>query len=408
MHSGFYKLSSLLILLVFLIGNYSFLSAQEPTIGLEKKYSFIRVLIQRSSNDIELLVKNPVYLSNSRNKIALIKANNTILFKGTARSFQAVIRGKIFESDEFILEPADSEGTIFFANKYYPGKISFRRDNTEIQVINKVALEPYVAGVVVPELGRVDSLSLAAVEAMAVCARTYACNKINEKNLFYDLEAGTQDQVYKGLSQNTVYNKRVESTKDLLLYYQGEIAKVFYYACCGGVTESVENVFKIESLPYLVSVKDGDPSYCSESPVYQWKEEYTEDEFLQLLIQGGLIKIRNSEQLQTIEIVETFPSGRAKVINGTLSEGSSFSIPAEQIRPVIRRKTNKGILRSNFIDILLVDDGTQKKVVIKGRGNGHGVGLCQWGSMGMAKQGLSYQQILEHYFPGTTIVNFND
>lgn len=40
---------------------------------------------------------------------------------------------------------------------------------------------------------------------------------------------------------------------------------------------------------------------------------------------------------------------------------------------------------------------------IAGKGWGHGVGLSQWGAKALAEQGWSYQQILEHYFPGTRV-----
>ncbi|MBI2419408.1 MAG: SpoIID/LytB domain-containing protein [Ignavibacteriales bacterium] len=353
-------------------------------------------------------ITEPVFLYNSEKKIALIKSNNTLLFRGASRAFQAIIMNRTFESDEFILQPVDSNGSIEYNNRTYPGKLRFKRINNEIFVINNVALEPYVQGVVVPELGKVDSNTTAAIEAMAVCARTYAANKLAEFSPNYDIEASTQDQVYHGKSKNLMYNKYVENTKGQILTFQSELAKVFYHACCGGLTEDAQNVFKVEALPYLCSVKDGEPAYCSDSPVFQWKEEYTEPEFLELLIQAGFLKVRNHESISKIEISETFPSGRTKTLSILMSDGSSILIPSELIRPVIRRKSNKGILRTNFIDISIADDASEKRIIIKGRGNGHGVGMCQWGAMGMAKKGVSYMDILAHYYPGTNITLLND
>jgi hypothetical protein len=41
--------------------------------------------------------------------------------------------------------------------------------------------------------------------------------------------------------------------------------------------------------------------------------------------------------------------------------------------------------------------------VISGRGWGHGVGMAQWGAFGFAQQGATYDEILAHYYRGTTL-----
>ena len=50
----------------------------------------------------------------------------------------------------------------------------------------------------------------------------------------------------------------------------------------------------------------------------------------------------------------------------------------------------------------------ENNVVINGKGNGHGVGLCQWGAIGQSKKGIDYKNILNHYFPGTTVKSIYD
>ena len=65
----------------------------------------------------------------------------------------------------------------------------------------------------------------------------------------------------------------------------------------------------------------------------------------------------------------------------------------------------KSILKSTLFNINLDDN---KNIVITGKGNGHGVGLCQWGAIGQSKKGIGYKEILNHYFPGTTIKNLYD
>jgi stage II sporulation protein D len=40
---------------------------------------------------------------------------------------------------------------------------------------------------------------------------------------------------------------------------------------------------------------------------------------------------------------------------------------------------------------------------LDGIGHGHGVGLCQWGANGFAKEGRSFDAILRHYYPGAEV-----
>jgi stage II sporulation protein D len=66
---------------------------------------------------------------------------------------------------------------------------------------------------------------------------------------------------------------------------------------------------------------------------------------------------------------------------------------------------DKSILRSTFFNIS-VDNN--KNIIIKGKGNGHGVGLCQWGAIGQSKIGIDFEEILNHYFPGTKVKSIYD
>ena len=77
----------------------------------------------------------------------------------------------------------------------------------------------------------------------------------------------------------------------------------------------------------------------------------------------------------------------------------------DRIRWVLRRPGQSAILRSSFFKIGVIRDSQGKliKVVASGAGNGHGIGLCQWGAMGMARSGKGYREILSHYYEDTRL-----
>ena len=62
-------------------------------------------------------------------------------------------------------------------------------------------------------------------------------------------------------------------------------------------------------------------------------------------------------------------------------------------------------LRENLFVIDREKDpkGAVQRFVFTGKGWGHGVGLCQVGAFGMARSGSTYEQILAHYYTGTTL-----
>jgi SpoIID/LytB domain protein len=60
------------------------------------------------------------------------------------------------------------------------------------------------------------------------------------------------------------------------------------------------------------------------------------------------------------------------------------------------------ILNSTDFSVIEHADGL---VELKGRGYGHGAGMCQWGAIGRARAGQGYEQILDTYYPGAVLVN---
>lgn len=123
----------------------------------------------------------------------------------------------------------------------YPGDLRLSiRDGLLFPVLT-LSVEDYLLGVVPYEMS--DSFPLEALKAQAVCARTYALNKVNSRTL-YDLEDTTNDQVFKGVNYNyTNAIRAVKETAGVVGTYKGKLAICYYSASNGGQTELVQNVW---------------------------------------------------------------------------------------------------------------------------------------------------------------------
>ena len=101
-------------------------------------------------------------------------------------------------------------------------------------------------------------------------------------------------------------------------------------------------------------------------------------------------------------------SGRVQelVVQTTMGD---WTLRGDRTRWGLRRPGQAAILRSSFFKIGVErgDDGKPLKVVATGAGNGHGIGLCQWGAMGMARAGKGYRDILAHYYKSTSMARVN-
>jgi SpoIID/LytB domain protein len=196
-----------------------------------------------------------------------------------------------------------------------------------------------------------------------------------------------------------------------VLRYDGKVCDARFSKCCGGITEEYRSAWDDRDVPYLVSVPDVDENrnvYCDTSDktllaqilpgfdqetqdFYRWTVRYTGEEMRDLVLS------RLNEDLgviQSLEPLERGPSGR---IIRLLVRGQSKSLVIGK-ELEIRRALSRSHLYSSAFDV--ERDG--EKFVLKGKGWGHGVGLCQIGAAVMASRGKNYQQILSHYYPHTS------
>jgi len=371
--------------------------------------SELRVLLSDLKANEEIKVDSPSYLYDDSKKIILIERGTRINIIENKGAVNLKFDKNNFVANKFFLVPANNEGWIKINENNYRGKIQISTSDNSIHLINVISLEDYVKGVLAKEMPAGNgNENFEALKALAVCIRTYAVKKLQGGKIYFDLFADTRDQVYGGVdAENYISNKAVDETKNLILKYDGTIAILYYHSTCGGYTESAENVFTKESLPYLQSVKDGDSPYCKISPRFQWEEKYSKEEIINRLKDYGLLDDANYN-LEDFSIASRFKSGRVSEleikVNDISDDEKTLVLKGNEIRSILRTSNNKSILWSTMFYVSI----NSNSIVLTGNGFGHGVGLCQWGAIAMSRIGKNFREILQHYYPGTQLSKLND
>ncbi len=275
-------------------------------------------------------------------------------------------------------------GDLLVDGTHYMGNIEVWKGNDGMYLVNELPMEEYVKDVVSSEVA--SNWEMEALKAQAVIARTYALyQKRGTANAYYDITSSVLHQVYKGSSIDARIAYAVMNTEGEVLTYEGKLIEAFYHSTCGGKTEDPAEVFG-KSYPYLKSVE----SDCDISPYWIWERKISFDE---------LQKAMNLPEIEDLKISTYTATGRVKTVE-ILYRGGSMAVNATDLRKLLGwsrlPSTNFSLTRENG------------QFVFEGKGYGHGVGLCQWGSLKMAQEGKNYKEILAHFYPGTTIKIYED
>ncbi|NUN94489.1 MAG: SpoIID/LytB domain-containing protein [Verrucomicrobiae bacterium] len=266
--------------------------------------------------------------------------------------------------------------------------------------VNELDVEDYLLGVIGREMSPTSPLE--ALKAQAVAARTHALfQAISSRERPYDLVANLS-QAYRGrtaLYKNVVL--AIEATRGEVLQYEGLLFPAFFHANCGGRTESAAAIWPISD-PFgkgsaLKMPGNASCPWCAHSGAAKWTYEIHAAALRKALRAEG-ISISGPLALR---IAERSPNGRVlKVAVGVGKEEKRLS--AERLRAIL----GWSVLKSALFTLernRLPDGSAGERITFRGSGYGHGVGLCQRGAFGMAKQGADYRAILAHFFPKTRV-----
>lgn len=266
------------------------------------------------------------------------------------------------------------------------GAIQLLRRGKSLLVVNHVDLEEYVKGVVPAEVNATWHLEMLKVQAVA--ARTYALyQQMLSPTRSYDVVAGIQDQVYRGRQGiDARVALAVESTRGLVVTYQGAPIYAAFSSTAAGVTEDAMNVWS-KDLPYLKGVEC---PFDVASPFYQWKVSVQLDTLEKKLRKQGFML----GTISTISPLTHSRAGRVATLKILHSDGELI-IRGEDLRKVV----GYTVVPSTQFTIESIGDD----LVLVGYGAGHAVGLCQWGAKELAELGYSFASILNYYYPGTEL-----
>ncbi len=313
--------------------------------------------------------------------------------------------------DQLRVAATDSAAPVRVNGRSYHGTLALLRDRTGLTVVNQVGLEAYLLGVVSSEMGRRDPSEQQALRAQAVVSRTYAVRNLGRwRSQGFDLYGTVSDQVYAGIGGETPEGEQaVEATRGQILTYGGAPIDAFFFSTCGGRTAAGVEVFRGADRPYLRSVPDVSPDgtvYCSISPRYRWREEWTGDA-LRAVLRKSLpavlgVSAARVQDVRDVRIASRSASGRVSQLTIVLAE-DPVQVDGPSVRQVLRNGTGD-ILRSTAFTLAAEKSGRRlARLVIDGGGNGHGVGFCQWGAVGRARSGQDYERILAAYYPETEL-----
>ena len=156
----------------------------------------VRILMDDGSNDFSFLVSSSMKVLSDQKALAYVNKGNRIEIASAGSALQMNIGGQMFSAPEFRFMSVDDNNTFEFNGKKYRGAIVV---NSNKKVVNVVSLEDYLKGVLPAEMpaGKGNE-NFEALKAQAVCARTYAVMKLNEKKKDFDLYIDVRDQVYGG------------------------------------------------------------------------------------------------------------------------------------------------------------------------------------------------------------------
>jgi len=336
------------------------------------------------------------------------------------------------EFDSFTAKPSTYEAFLSINNRNYLGNVQFTNESSKyVRPINTIPMEDYLKGVVPKEV--YTSWHADALKSQAVAARTYALSYASKT-----IDDTTSFQVYGGYEWYNSTNSAVDETFGKVLKYNGALINAVFSSSNGGIIESDYNAWGKASHPYFqVKTDPYDPqtkwsltiqkqqielsAKDLKNPDAWWSQTKEADEKI-----AGKIKAQMQTETQfkgkDIKIVGISkvnlyqPTSGQRMSKGDISVTYVMKGEVDQDNKLAVKTWSRVGDKADNIRFML--DGMRFKslmvikqyqdsqtITVEGKGNGHGVGLSQFGAKAMAAQGKSYTDILNFYYPGVSLVS---
>lgn len=374
----------LVLLLVFQLV-FLCLHAQQMRIGVLRDYAVKRIWFTYSDGSYQIYGDSTDFgaiLPNEFVEINFVPGEKKVELKKGVTSLGVF-------SKVVLLENKSGQSLILTSKNPQVKDRKYRNDfevfagESSLTVVNLVDMNHYLGGVVESEGGGGKELEYYKVQALM--SRTYALKYLrkHEKEGF-SLCDRVHCQAYHSMLRFTPsIDSAVRATHGIVMVDDhDELVDAYFHANCGGQTAEAQTVWN-ESVPYLNTFRD---TFCIYTKQATWEKRIAQQDWADFLTSRYNYPLRDSIYGP---LIFTFNQPERMAFY----HHASLGIPLRDLR-------EKFALKSTFFSTY--PEGTE--VVIRGRGFGHGVGLCQEGAMRMAKYGYNFHQIAVYYFPGVHLI----
>lgn len=358
--------------------------------NLSSQFVKVRILTSSEVKNFQLTIYSGNYelVDEKGQVLASLNKDQTIQVSASAGEILCIFQNDTFKTKKSFSFQGKGFVNIFQVKtnkieRLYDDHLHVWLQGKSLWLINEVSIDKYVASVVQAEAGVGKEPEF--FKAHTIATRTYSLKNMKKhKADGFNFCDEQHCQVYKGRCTRTDILVAAMQTHDMVLVDQNnDLALTVYHSNSGGETVAAEHLWG-KFVPYLLQKKD---SFSVGQSQYNWSKKIKKQEWLSYLKKNYGYPI---EDPQKVKEVLSFRQPTRKIY-------LADQIPLKQIR--IDWKLN-----STFFDIYEEEDF----VLFKGRGFGHGVGFSQEGAMQMARLGFTYDEILEFYYPNTTITRLDN
>jgi len=366
------------------VGGFAYAIPMPPRLLLQDKVKTVRVMLgsheRGTVSGHDLTINNDIRLKG--NSVFNLRCGTDLGSKAAYVEFGGGRRalGR--------LEISSPKGLLRLNERLYRDRLVIQAKGSRCVIINALDLEKYIAGVIAKEMS--PSWPLEALKAQAIASRSYALFQMNAgRNREYDLESTTQDQVYEGAGAESARTvQAVEATRSLTLNFENTSIKAYFHANCGGVTEIPEFVWGGEAKAFRPVIC---PYHHRHRDRTNWSLRLTHEQIENALKKISGLLPRSFLRLASLEAGAPNESERLSDVAISDTQGNSLLVSANTFRNAIGNTR----MKSTSFRVNRSPAG----YTLEGKGNGHGVGMCQVGARAMAEEGRSFEQILRFYYP---------
>ena len=201
------------------------------------------------------------------------------------------------------------------------------------------------------------------------------------------------------------------ATAGWVLSYRGQVVTGPYHSACGGSTALPSEVWRGGQNGFLQSVDDTSPQtgrpWCDLAPRAQWERRFSSTDLANAIARQApaytTVPAGAAQSIRDVRVEGRTTSNRARALVLSTAAGD-VTVRANDIRYVLRSPGGE-LLPSTAMSVTTERTamGQLQSLVVRGRGNGHGVGLCQWGAIARARAGADFRAILKADYPGAEI-----